>query len=122
MLTKTKVKSRIRKKTNPLLRETIAEAVKNDAWFEISKLLSSPKSRYSEINLKEIDSNSSVGDTLIIPGKVLSKGNLTKKLRVCALSISEKAKNKLKETKSEFVPLIEEIKKNPKAEGVRIIK
>lgn len=122
MLTKTKVKSRIRKKTNPLLREIIVEAVKNDAWFEISKLLSSPKKNYSVLNLKEIDLKSSAGDTLVIVGKVLSKGSLTKKVRICALSISEKAKNKLKETKSEFVPLIEEIKKNSKAEGVRIIK
>jgi sialic acid synthase SpsE len=52
----------------------------------------------------------------------LSSGDLTKKVRIVAWSISEKAKEKLKESKSEFVSIVEEIKKNAELKGVRILK
>ncbi|MBU0466649.1 MAG: 50S ribosomal protein L18e [Nanoarchaeota archaeon] len=121
-LSKTKLKSRTKKKTNPVLVETLNAAIKNPSWKEVSKLLSTPTRRYSSVNLFEIDKQTKAGDTVIIPGKVLSKGEMTKKVRICALSISEKAKEKLKPTKSEIVSILEEITKNKKAEGIKIIK
>lgn len=109
-------------KTNPKLKETIASALKHEQWSEIAKLLASSTRKQSALNLFQIDKKTSEGDTVIISGKVLSKGNLTKKIKICALSISENAKEKLKDTKSEFVYLINEIQKNPKAEGVKILR
>lgn len=122
MLSKTKLKLRIKRKTNPELVHTIALAIKSSHWLPIAKILSGPTRKYSVVNLSEINKNSSAGDTIIIPGKILSKGELTKKIKICALSISSEAKEKLKSTKSEFLPLSEEIKKNSKAEGIKIIK
>ena len=40
---------------------------------------------------------------------------------MCALGFSLAAREKLKKTKSEVVSINEEIKKNPKAEGIRIL-
>lgn len=120
-ISKTKIKSRIRKKTNPILIDTIREASKNKEWFKVAKKLASSNSNYSSLNLSQIDKESSEGDTIVIPGKVLSEGDITKKLKICALSISESALKKLKESKSEFVPLIDEIKSNKKAEGIKIL-
>lgn len=122
MLSKTKIKSRKKKKTNPELVETINEAAKNTGWMPLAKALSSSTSKHSKINLAKIDEESKAGDTIVIPGKVLSKGELTKKLKICSLSISERAKEKLKTTKSEFSTILEEIKSNSKAEGIKIIK
>lgn len=122
MISKTKIKSRIRKKTNPELAETIKQSVKNSNWLKIARMLSSPKVNYSKINLFQIDKNTTAGDTIVVPGKILSQGELTKKIKICALSISKQAKEKLKTTKSEFSLLINEIKNNPKAEGIRVIK
>ena len=121
MISKTKLKIRTRRKTAPELVETIRLAYKNPAWLKIAKILSGPTRAQSAKNLSEIDSQSSIGDTILIPGKILSKGELTKKLILSALSISAQAKEKLKTTKSEFIHLIEEIKKNKKAEGVKIL-
>lgn len=121
MISKTKIKSRTRKKTNPELVQTIYLASKNPAWLKIAKILSGPRRSQASINLSEIDSQSSIGDTVIIPGKILSKGEITKKIKLCALSISTQAKEKLKSTKSEFIPLVEEIRKNKKAEGIKIL-
>ena len=122
MTSRTKIKNRVQRKTNLFLRETINQALENPTWSEVAKLISSPRRNHSRLNLFQIDAKSAVGDTILIPGKILSKGNLTKKIRICALSISEKAREKLKETKSEFVPIIEEIKKNKKAEGIKVLR
>ena len=119
---KTKIKLRIKNKTNHELKETIKLALKNKYWNNIARILSSSTRKYSAVNLSEIEKQTTPGDTVIIPGKVLSKGELTKKVRICALSISAMAKEKLKATKSEFAHLSEEIKKNTKAEGIKIIR
>ena len=47
---------------------------------------------------------------------------LNKKIKVFALSFSEKAREKLLNFKCEVSNILEEIKKNPEAKGVRIIK
>jgi len=122
MVSKTKIKSRARKKTSPDLKETIALALKNPGWNEVAKLLSSSTRKLSSVNLFEIDRQTSAGDTVLIPGKVLSKGSLTKKVSIVALSISQSALDKLKETKSDFKTIKEEILKNKKFEGVKILR
>jgi len=122
MISQTKIKDRLRNKTNPELVETIALAKKNKSWLTIANILASSTRKQSKVNLSRIDKETKAGDTIIIPGKVLSSGSISKKLRICALSISQSALEKLKETKSESVSIIEEIQKNPKAEGVKILR
>ena len=74
------------------------------------------------MNLDQIDEKSKEGDTILVPGKVLGTGEVTKKLRIVAFSFSESARQKLKEKKCEMVTILEEIKVNPKAEGIKILK
>ncbi|MFH1803003.1 MAG: 50S ribosomal protein L18e [archaeon] len=121
-LSKTKLKSRVSRKTNPVLVETLQAAIKNPAWIDVAKLLSGPTRKQVSKNLFEIDKETKAGDTVVIVGKVLSKGELTKKVRICTLSISEKAQEKAKTAKAEIVSILEEITKNKKAEGVRILR
>ncbi len=122
MLSNTKMKVRIRRKTNPSLVETINAAMEKESWKPLAKNLSGPTRKFVSLNLFEIDSQTSEGDTVIVVGKVLSKGELTKKLRICALSFSKSAFEKMKDSKSEALSILDEIKKNPKAEGVKILK
>ncbi|HIG52336.1 TPA: 50S ribosomal protein L18e [Candidatus Pacearchaeota archaeon] len=122
MISKTKINKRLRKKGDLELIETILEAKKNREWIKLAKLISGPRKNYPAVNLKRIENETSEGDTIVIPGKVLGSGEINKKIRVCALNFSENAKRKLAINKSEVIRLIEEIKKNPKAEGVKLIK
>jgi ribosomal protein L18E len=121
MISQTKLKARNKRKTHSILVDTVNEARKNKAWNNVAKLLSGPTRRHSSVNLYELDKKLLEGDTVVVVGKILSKGDLTKKIKICALSISKKAEEKLKESKSEFVTIFEEISKNKKAEGVKII-
>ena len=110
------------RKTNPAIASALHDALKHPAWSNVAKRLSSSTSKYSAVNLFQLDKESEEGDTIIVIGKILSQGELSKKIKLAALSISKTAREKLKASKSEFIKLIDEIKKNPKAEGVKIWK
>jgi large subunit ribosomal protein L18e len=115
------IKVRTRMKTNPEIKETIKLGLKHKPWIRIVQFISAGKKNYSSINLRELDNKTTPGDTVLVLGKILSSGNLTKKIKIVALSISKGAREKLKETKSEFVHVKDEIIKNPKGEGIKII-
>lgn len=121
-ISKTKIKKNLRKKTNPELTETIRLAFKNRSWLPLARFLSSSTRKYASVNLSEIEKRTSAGDTILVPGRVLSSGNLTKKVRICAVGISTNALTKLKETKSVYASIKDEIKSNPKAEGIKTIR
>jgi len=122
MISKTKIKNRTKHKTNYELIETTRNANKNKAWLKVAQILSAPTRDYSSVNLEKVDKETKAGDTVVVPGKVLGSGELTKKVRICALSFSSSALIKMKSTKSEAVSINDEIKLNPKAEGVKIIR
>jgi len=118
----THIKKKASRKTNTILAETILAARKQKSWLKTAHVLSGATRKYSSINLNEINTQAKEGDTILVLGKVLSSGNLTKQLRISAISISHSAKEKLKASKSKFVSILDEIKENPKMEGVKIIK
>ena len=122
MVSKTKMLKRARRKKNSEVVETINLAKKNPEWKTVLRNLSSSTRKYSSVNLKDIEKNTSEGDTIVVVGKILGIGEVSKRVRICALGFSESAKNKLKSTKSEVVNIMTEIKKNPKAEGIKLIK
>ena len=121
-LSKTKIKNQLKRKSSPEIRDTISLALKNKNWNNIAKMLSTPKRRRVQVNLLNIEKETSIGDTVVVPGKILSKGEITKKIRICALSYSATALQKIKKSKTDAVSIIDEIKKNPRAEGIKLIK
>ncbi len=122
MKSKTRIEKQLNKKTNPELVRTIIEAKKKKGWTEIAEILSSPRINKISMNLDKINETAKEGETIIIPGKVLSEGDLDKKIKIVAFNFSEKAKEKISKSKGEFLTILEEIKKNPEAKNVRIIK
>ncbi len=121
-LSKRKLIQRTERKTNPELFSTIKVAAQNPAWAPIAKYLSGPTRLYSSINLTRIDSETKAGDTVLIIGKVLSTGELTKKVKIVALSASQHTLDKISKNKSEFVLLKDEIQKNKNFEGLKLIR
>lgn len=120
-ISKTKIKFNAKRKTNPEVSETLSLALKQKNWLQFAKIIGSSRRKYSKVNLSNIENQTTTGDTVIIIGKVLGKGDVSKRIRVCALGFSKSALEKLKKTKSEVVSISEEIKKNPKAEGLKLI-
>jgi large subunit ribosomal protein L18e len=119
---KTKIETQLKKKTNTELVKTIINAKKNKAWLKVAEIISSSRRNRIDMNLEEIDKKTKEGEKIIIPGKVLSQGELTKKLKITALNFSEKAKEKILKAKCELNYISEEVKSNPDAKGIKILK
>lgn len=123
MKSKTKIEKQSWKKNNPVLIETIRAAKKtgSELWMKVAGILSEPRRSRTEINLDDIEKSAKEGDSVVFPGKVLSQGEVSKKIAIIAFGFSEKAREKLLKTKSRALTILEEIKKNPEAKGIRIL-
>ena len=122
-ISKRTIKARTEKKTNTELVETINAARKNSSWTKtgVARYLSVSTRVMPEINLTRLEKHSEKGDIIIFPGKILGSGNINKKIKVCAFKFSKQAMEKLKAKSCETGKIIDEIKNNPKAAGVRIV-
>lgn len=121
MKSKTKVNQQGRRKRNPELVDTIINAKKNKNWFRISEVLSSPRKNKVEINLGVISKEAGESKVVAIPGKVLSMGNIDKKIKVVALGFSKNAQDKILKSGGSVSTILNEIKTNPEAKGVKIL-
>jgi len=99
---------------------SLATKEKANIWKRIADELEKPTRRRREVNLERINRNTKKGDTAIIPGKVLSKGELDHSLKVAAWKFSENAKQKINKS-GKAISIQELIKENSKGKGVRII-
>lgn len=122
MKTKSKISKQIERKTNSELVEAIVLAKKNSAWLEIASILSGPRRKRKDINLEELDKISDKEKIIVVPGKILSDGEFNKKVKIVALAFSEKAREKLLKAGCEVLTIPEEIKSNPSAKGIKLIK
>jgi len=118
-ISKTQIERRLRKKTNPILVNTIVKLKKTNP--QIAKLLASPRKKQEKINLEVLDKKVKEGESVLFIGKVLGDGKLEKKIRIVASSFSKSAEEKLKKGKSEIMMIEQEINKNPKLSGLKLI-
>ncbi len=122
MKTKTKISKQLERKSNSNLAETIIAGKKQEAWLEVAGLLSTPRRKRICLNLEEISKNSKTGENVVVPGKVLSQGEIDKKIKVIAFDFSDKAKEKLLSAKCEVISILDEIKLNPSAKGIKVLR
>ena len=122
MISKTKINSKLERKTSKEIVDTIIQSKKLKSWLEIANMVSGPRRKQASLNLSQIDKETKEGDTIIIPGKVLSGGKVSKKIRIAALYFSKSAEKKLKEKKCEVVKIKDEIKINPGAKGLKVLR
>ena len=114
-------------KTNPALVTLIHELKKasndNDIfiWKDIAKRLEKPSRNWPVVNLDRISKYTLEKETAIVPGKVLSDGNLTKKITIAAFAFSEKSKDKIKKAGGKCITIDDLIKNNPKGKDIRIL-
>jgi large subunit ribosomal protein L18e len=104
----------MKKKTNPVLAETILIAKKNNL-VELAAAISVSARKLAAINLDKI--NESKAEVVIIPGKVLSGGEIKRKCKVYALGFSKLAEEKLKKAGCEAEKLSKVLKTNKKLTG-----
>jgi len=107
-ISNSKLKQRMKRKSNPDIVEAILLAKKQNP--ELARKISTSSRQKREMNLKELNEHSESGDTVIFPGKILGSGNLDKKIKIIALNFSESAMKKLKKEKIEAIKIVEALK------------
>lgn len=120
MKSKTLIEKQLKRKTNSELVETIIACKKNEGWNKVAEIISGPRRNRIDVNLDELNDVDDKSKIVVVPGKVLSRGEINKKIKVVALSFSENGKVKLLKSGCEVLSILEEIKLNPSAKGVVI--
>jgi len=121
MKSKTLIGKQLHRKNNQELVDTLLAAKKGDSWIEVAHILSGSSRKRVSLNLEDFKDLKG-GEKILVPGKVLSQGEIDKKIKVIALNFSEKAREKLSKAGCEVSTILEEIKSNPSAEGIKILK
>lgn len=116
-----------RAKTDPNLLELIS-ALKAESrtsgvgiWRDIALRLEKARANWAEVNLSKLERYASEGDVIVVPGKVLGSGALSKKVTVAAYGFSESAKMKIEAAGGKNLTIMELVKEMPQGTGVKIM-
>lgn len=93
---------------------------KTQLWKTVSEELSRPTRNRREVSVGKISRHSKPNETVIVPGKVLSSGEMEHKATVAAMNFSEQAREKIN-SNGKAISIEELMKQNPKAQKVRIL-
>lgn len=76
-------------------------------WKRVYGLVAVPERRRHVVNLSKLDKYTKEGDNVIVPGKVLSTGELNHKLNIAAIEFSDSAVKGLEKAGCKVVNLKE---------------
>lgn len=109
--------------SNPVLVETI-ESLRDrdeDIWNDVAENLGKVNRSRPEVNVSDIERVAQDGETVVVPGKVLGSGRLTKEVDVAAFKASRGARDEISEN-GEFMFIRDLVEENPDGSGVRLVK
>ena len=110
---------------NPLLRGLIAElqekGLKTPAWKAVARGLNRPGRKAHEVNLSRLEKHGKKGENIIVPGRVLGAGELSKPLTIAALGFSAAARAKIGKAGGKCMGIEDMLKQNPGGKKVRIM-
>lgn len=108
----------MKKLIEELKQKSLAEGVK--LWKRIAYDLEKPSRQRRTVNIYKIDQFANDGETVVVPGKILGVGQLTKKLNIAAYTASKEAEEKINKS-GKLITIQQLVKENPKGKNVRII-
>ena len=93
---------------------------KTNFWKRIALELERPTRQHRVVNLSKIEKHAQENDVVVVPGKLLSGGELTKKVTIIAYMYSDKALDKTN-GKASIISIEEGMKKYPAGNNIKII-
>lgn len=113
------------RKSNPnlvnLIDELIKASKKAAIWKDLAERLAKPRKLYAVVNVSKIERFAKDKEYVVVPGKVLGYGNLSKAVKVAALSFSRSARDKIESAGGECLRISELLKINPEGSNVKIL-
>ncbi|MEW5896071.1 MAG: 50S ribosomal protein L18e [Nanoarchaeota archaeon] len=90
-------------------------------WRRVADDIKKPSRQRRTVNVYKIEKYAREGETIVVPGKVLSVGELTKKVDVAAVSFSQEARRKIEDAKGRILSIQQLLHENPEGRKVRIL-
>ncbi len=102
------------------LRRT-ARAQHAPIWASVADRLERARHQGSPVNVGHLDRLTEAEETVVVPGKLLADGPLTKRLTVAAFSFSAEARSKIHAAGGAALSLHDLLKSRPDGAGVRLL-
>ncbi|MBX8635962.1 MAG: 50S ribosomal protein L18e [Thermoplasmata archaeon] len=99
----------------------ISAREESPVWRDVAVRLEKPIGSRAVINLSRLDRYTKEGDVVVVPGKVLGMGRMSKKITVSAYMLSSSAAAKLEEAGCMLRDLHSLAVDNPKGSGIRLM-
>jgi len=90
-------------------------------WGSVATRLERGRRTVPPMNVGQLERLAAAGETVVVPGKVLSDGPLSKALTVAAFAFSPAARQKIRAAGGTAVPLASLLKSHPDGSGVRLL-
>jgi large subunit ribosomal protein L18e len=102
--------------------EKALKKTQSNAWEAIAEIIEKPRRRRVEINLDRLNkiAAKNQGKILVVPGKVLSQGEITEKTTIVSETVSEEARKKIS-AKAQYISLKEFAEKAEKTKPSEVI-
>jgi large subunit ribosomal protein L18e len=119
--------SRRSAKENPQLLHLLVElrrasrAHAAPVWSTVAARLERARHSVDPVNVGQLERLAGAGETVVVPGKVLADGPLSKAITVAAFSFSAGAREKIRAAGGSTLTLPALLKANPKGAGVRLL-
>jgi len=97
------------------------EKTKELIWRDVAAKLRKPRRSKVTVNVVDLERHAQAGETVVVPGTVLSNGELTKAVHVAAWRFSPAAAAKIKKAKGATMTIDELLAKNKSGSKVRIM-
>ncbi len=94
---------------------------KKGIWKRTAELLGKPRRKRIEVNLSKIEVYAPEGSTVLVPGKVLGAGRISRKVSVAAFSFSQSARKAISDGGSKAMSIDELFAQNPDGKSVVIL-
>jgi large subunit ribosomal protein L18e len=115
------------RKENPELARVIIElnkaarAHKAPVWRATAERLQRPRHQVFPLNVGHLERLAEPQETVVVPGKLLAEGTLTKALTIGAVSYSSEARSKVQAVGGNALSISELVKSHPDGKGVRLL-
>ena len=115
-----RLKSRKENSTLLSLIDTLSRE-KKPIWKRVVYELSKPRKQSAEVNLSKLEVYAADGGTVLVPGKVLGSGSISKRITVAAFSFSDSARKLIADAGGRAVSIESLYKTNPRGKDVLIL-
>ena len=115
------------RKENPELVRVIIELKKAakvhraPVWRAAADHLTRPRHQVYPLNVGHLERLAEAKETILVPGKLLAAGNLTKPLTIGAVAYSSEARSKVQAAGGTTLTISELLKNYPDGKGVRLL-